>query len=287
MADMVQMGDGAGMAEWLKRQELIRSAQEVLKGKSLEELARGVAVVLPRGDSGANVIQVALDPCGAHTGLVQFDDVQSFLAYLKRHASKESSSVYLKVAYGSDVPLVAVAVLDDHAENPGWRLWRARLEIRLEKEAADVLAACTGMHRPLELAEVIEDHEDFIVDPPAAKLLEIATTLKAAQNARLKEAHNLANGDVAIEYVTETTATAGTTGTLKVPEEVRLRLALFEGQEARELVLKFRYRVNEGKLVFALSCPGFVHVLKRAAQELRQELTAGCPCPVYLGEVKA
>lgn len=278
-------GDGAGLAQWLVQRQLLRDAQERLAELTAAQLVAGVPVVMPE-PNGAACVQIVNrpEPTG-FVGEVTMADVASFCAYVTRHATKERSSVYLNLAFGAAVPLTAVCVIDDHAATPGNRVWRAELAIRLDPQAAAVLKACTGVMTPLALAEVIEDNEEFIADPPAARLLEIATTLKAAQNARLKEAHNLANGDVAIEYVTETTATAGRgDGTLKIPEEVTLRLALFEGQAARELVLRFRYRVSDGRLVFALSCPGFAHVVKRAAEELAAELRAGVPCAVYLGQ---
>lgn len=283
----VAVEGAAGLAEWVVRSGRVSDLNSALMALKPEQLAAGVQVVLHDADGGERLETVAASPDG-FVGKVQLDDVESFLGYLKRHATADHSSVYLRLKFGDDVPLKAVAVIDDHGCEPGCRVWLAVLEIALDTQAAAVLKSCTGVKTPLELAEVIEDNEDFIVDPPAARLLEIATTLKAAQNARLKEAHNLHNGDMAIEYVTETTATAGRSdGTLKIPEEVTLRLALFAGQPPRDLLLRFRYRVMDGRLVFSLSCPGFAHVVTRAAEELAAELRAGAPCPVYRGRVLA
>lgn len=277
-------GDMAGLAQWLVDRQILRDAQEEVAQLTDRQLVAGTPVLMTDAN-GATCVRIVkrAEPEG-FVGQVVLGDVASFVAYMTRHATQERSSVYLRLAFGQAVPLIAVGVIDDHGATPGARVWRAELAIGLDAQAAAVLKACTGAMTPLALAEVIEDNEDFIVEPPAARLLEIATTLKAAQGARLKEAHNLANGDVAIEYVTETTATAGRDGTLKIPEAVTLRLALFEGQEPRELVLRFRYRVQEGRLVFQLSCPGCAHVVKRAAEELAAELRAGVPCPVYLGQ---
>jgi|GEM_PF-5457460 len=281
--------DGAGLAEWARKIGMLQAATKTLESATPAQLLCGVHVLAPTPAGGTQWLTIGPEKSpNCFTGMVKLQDVESFLAYLKRHATASWSSVYLQVHFGTDTPLRAVAVLDDHGSTPGWKAWRAELVIGIDPQTMAVIKACSGTMTQQELAEVIEDNEDFIFDPPAARMLEIALSLKVTQSCRLKQGLNLHNGDREVELFSESTAVAGKADSIvKIPETMTLRVAMFQGQPPRDLVLKFRYRANtnhtDRPLLFQLSCPGLQHVLKRAAEELAEELRAGSPCPVYLG----
>lgn len=287
-----QSSGSSGLAELAKfvvDQERESTAQGALQRVSQRDLLRGAKVVLPGENGSAFVADAMLPPRPqVRTGRVELDTVADFVEYLKRYASKDESTVYVNLTYGEATVLEAVAVLDDHGGTPGtagWKEWRATLKLAMHPQTVRLLKAVRELLSPLSLAELIEDNEDAFYDPPAAELLKVALTLKAAQNSRVLEAHNLANGDVAIEYRTETTASAGADGTLRIPELVTLRLPVFLGEAPQELVMRFRYRVKEGRLMFALVMPGAQNTLRATAEALASKLGKDSPCPVYLGRL--
>ena len=62
----------------------------------------------------------------------------------------------------------------------------------------------------------------------------------------------LQSGDVSLVYKEETTANAGSSkgkGTIEIPERFTLRLAPFIGAAPVEITARFRYRIEDGRLL--------------------------------------
>jgi len=100
----------------------------------------------------------------------------------------------------------------------------------------------------VEFALFIERNLDEIVRPEAAKMLEIALTLKANTKLRFESGHRLTDGQVQIEYREELDSTAGAKGDIKIPETFALGIRVFEGSDAFEMEARFRYRIKDGQV---------------------------------------
>lgn len=99
-----------------------------------------------------------------------------------------------------------------------------------------------------EFARFIEENMLDVREPNGADLLEIAGTLEAKRNVSFKSAVRLQDGTYELGYAEETTAHAGGSGgSLSIPQEITLGLAVFRGAESYKVRAFFRYRIGDDK----------------------------------------
>lgn len=123
-----------------------------------------------------------------------------------------------------------------------------------------------------DFAEHIEDGLQDIVTPDGATMLEVAQSIQGTKSAEFKGARRLQDGNIGVEWVEETTATAGSRGDLEIPERFELALAPFEGEDAYRVNARLRYRIRAGDLLlgYRLDRPG--DVLRDAVDTVRDRL---------------
>ena len=177
-------------------------------------------------------------------------DSESFLEYWKLF-----SNIYSRT-FGSRDSLQFVGILDYHGTpiggsdpEPEWGTHKIILQLRYTEE----WLAWTGKNgqkskmTQAEFAEFVEDNSPDISDPPAATMVELATTLQATSEAQFDQATNLQTGKVQLSYREEI---KGTYGAKKadVPREFKIRISVFEGQPPITVTARIRYRINGGHL---------------------------------------
>lgn len=276
----------AAHAEWIRRQTEAASLHRRLAGLSLSDALRGVLV--PQLDDeglclGADTVH--LDPQPRYIlGRTVHDTYASFCEHVARFRS-DRTAVFCKL--GGDGCLIQARALYDYhtSEHPGWCQHDAILQLKPSPEFAAWRTVLDQPLLPAELADLIENNEADFLNPPAAKLLEVALTLRATQNARVFQAHRLHNGDVQMEYSTQTEAVAGADESLTVPSEVTLRLPVVNGGNPSELRCYFRYALTSGKLTFRIVLPGVERLLLSEAERVAGELAKDTACPVFRGSL--
>jgi len=139
----------------------------------------------------------------------------------------------------------------------------------------------------LAFAEFLEEAELTILNPPAAKLQELALTLKATQSVRYDKGIRLDNGDIAFNYRTETSAVGGADGTLKIPDRITIRTPIWRGGMPMDTDVLFRYRLREGKLLFHFKMIRVADLLRGAIDATAENIATETLVPVYLGEYSA
>jgi len=145
---------------------------------------------------------------------------------------------------------VFAGVLDYHnPDRPNWCEHVVRLECAQTREWREWTENDGQAMDQIKFAYFIEQHMDEIVEPKAAEMLEIVTTLKAKNKVTFESGIRLANGQVQFQYREEIDGQAGIKGELKVPEEFTLGIRVFEGEVAYKVVARFRHRVREGKVM--------------------------------------
>ena len=98
-------------------------------------------------------------------------------------------------------------------------------------------------------AQFIETGMLEIVDPVAATMLEIASSLQAKSNVNFRSGLRLDNGAVNLSYQEDVQGSAGVDGNLQIPQKIVLNICLFRGDTvAYRIEANFRYRVAGGKL---------------------------------------
>lgn len=235
--------------------------------------------VVPQG-AQVRLLEDTLPSPTAVRATVAMGDLASFIRYLNGFGDSQATQVFASV---TEKGASFQAILDYHRkgatgllvaswcrhralylcpQTPEWKRWQASSGEAMNQE---------------EFAEFIEESERDLVKPSAADMLEIALTLQAKTNVEFSSAVRLQNGNVQLRYQEATTATAGATGQLLVPEKITIGVALFEGGPRYAIDARLRYRLNGSKLSFVYQLINPHLVVKDAFDEM---------CKVVEGETK-
>lgn len=214
-------------------------------------------------------------------GEVTVHDAESFLTYVNRHVTHETT-VWINDTEGQ-----VVAVLDDHEPEDqgggaGWAAHRCNLHLRKTPEWAH----WTGRDGQLLEQEAFAEHIDQglleVIEPDGAQLLEIAQTFHATTSAQFRSGIRLSDGNVQFLYDEETEAKAGRSGQLQIPATFELAIAPFIGEDAQRITADLRYRVRGGKLAIGYRLRRPHEVIELALTQLRARL-AGADLVVVNG----
>lgn len=219
-------------------------------------------------------------------GSVSVHDPSDFARYVKRLAAPfpETTSVW------ADIDKSAVtAVLDDHADVniPGWRSHTVSLALQSDPDWTAWTARDNKLVSQVEFAEFLEQQMHTVIQPAAADIYEVATTLQAKRTLSFNSGVRLKSGDVQFSFTEETKASAGTAGKLDIPDTFTLRLAPFAYTPPVELTAKLRYRIHDGdlKIGYKLLRPAEIKrdAFSAIVGEIRGQL--GEDLAVFLGSV--
>jgi hypothetical protein len=196
-------------------------------------------------------------------------DAASFLAYLQRHdplpvevdssgngpdgRPPRATGVYEPdsrpvTIWADDRQYRFTGVLNDHtAEVPGWRDHTIRLQLSHDEDWT--AWACRSGHpfTQEEAAEHVEALLHTVIEPDAADLLEIVSSLQLRRNMVIGQMVNLRSGATQITYSDEDQVSAGrdlSRGTLEVPGRIMFRVPVFIGSPPVDVWARFRYRQN-------------------------------------------
>lgn len=249
-------------------------------------IADGRALVLttPPG-STSNVIDLekyAERPL-RRRGKVKLLTTDSFARYVGAYVEPGTT------VYADPIEFRFVGVLDgnasnDHDGDPGWSEHTVTTTLRKTQawqrwETVDRKLLPQG-----EFAQLIEDSVPELVEPDAATMLEIAQTFHARNGLTFRSAAALASGERQFEYSEAIEATAGRSGTLSIPEKIRLAIRPFEGSELFEITARFRYRLDSGQLQLGYVLDRPEDILRAAFDDAYQEITeTNSNVPSYLG----
>lgn len=225
----------------------------------------------------------------AARGLVAIASIQSLVDYLALH-QRAGTTVFASRQLGN-----IAAVVDWHgagdASSPSWADHQAVMPLRYTED----WQAWTGISGKAigqkAFLEFIEENLDCIHKPSPAEVLTIAATLEGKKNVTFKNGVRLASGDTQIQW--EENTEAKTSGDIKIPTEIILKIPVYLGAEAEttiEIKAYFRYAIDGGRLSFTVKLVGVEKVADIAfagiVESLRKAFKdAGVNAPVYLGSV--
>lgn len=212
-------------------------------------------------------------------GTVTVRDVDSFDQYWLKH-SDESSEIY-----ADRESRTITGVLDAHSDDSArWQQHRLKLELKYSEAFRAWLGADGKPMDQEQFAEFLEDNRADIHNPPAAEMLEIATSLQASTKAEFQSGIVLSNGQRKLSWVESTSAQAGTRGDLTIPTEIELAVQVFDGARvADRLTARFRYRINAGKLSLHYKLDRPADVVKSAFDGVVVDVAAACATNVLRG----
>lgn len=218
-------------------------------------------------------------------GTVHVHDAASFIEYLSKHGLA-ASEVYADTARQRLVAVVNAHAATDTNLDEGIA-GHGDHRIELELLPTEEWKAWTALDKKLlvqsAFAEHLEDNAADVVDPDAATMLEIASSLIATTGADFKSGIRLDNGQVQFRFEETTTARAGHSGDLDIPTEFTIAIAPFVGSDPVELTARFRYRINNGALGLSYALLRPEQVARQAFLDHVEAVRDAIAAPVYLG----
>lgn len=215
-------------------------------------------------------------------GTILVHDADSFVAAVQHRQLPDIDPVVYSSEAGSTPSLVAV-LDDDRGTLPGWREYAVSLDLRPTPEWRHWVDNDGSMVSQEAFAEHIEDGINELQEPAAADMLEIAQSFHATVNAGVKAGVRLASGQVQIRYEEEIDASAGTNGTLLIPQTLTLAIAPFVGAARYKMTARFRYRLNRGELRLGYKLDRPHEVLRAAFRDIKEAVVEGLPDAGFIG----
>lgn len=206
--------------------------------------------------------------------------VDAFIDYVSDHKS-DALSIWVPVTQGS-----IVAVINDHiaGDMPGWGDHRAELFLTPTPEWQHWIKQDGNLMDQERFANHIEDGLAEVTEPDGADLLEIAQTIHATNNSKFKSGKRLTDGRTQFEYTEEINTTAGESGEFKVPNEFKLAIAPFVGEQPYFITARLRYRTSGGQLTIGYKLDRPDAVLRDAFQRIADRLNGEFKDQVFVGE---
>ncbi len=181
---------------------------------------------------------------------------EAFIAYFQRFANG-GSLVFVDIPsaqftgiidyheaepIGNKASLCAHRVVFTAPETPEWQAWRKNNAQDMPQE---------------DFAQFIEDMAPDLIEPDAATMLEVASTLQATTEVSFHRAIRLDNGQTQLHYNQQINGSAGEQGRLTIPTVIKIGVQFFRGGARYELDARFRYRLRNGgvKLRYELVRP--------------------------------
>lgn len=210
----------------------------------------------------------------ASAGVVAVHSLSSLVEYLARFEDGRAA------VFADRVGRVIVGVIDWHAEGaddaaPAWARHRAIYSLEHTPEWLAWNGISGRAIAQQAFAEFIEENLPDIIEPDAATVLEVVRNLSGNRKVKFGSSRNLANGDVALQWIEETDAGAGPNQETKVPSELKLRLPVYRGAERAttyEVKAFLRYRIKDGALTFEVKLHRPEKAVDGAFDEVAAEL---------------
>jgi len=202
-------------------------------------------------------------------------DADTFIAYVNRFASP-AAAVFCDGPEGRTF----TAVLDYHQpDSPSWGQHKAVYCCPISIEWGRWKSADRKRMNQADFAEFVEENVKDItapdntpMAPSAADMLEISRTLEAKKNISFRQGTRLDNGQVQLTYNEEIDGRAGEAGQLSIPEQFYIAVRPFLGGDAFCVPARFRYRIQEGRLIMWYELVRPDKVLEEAYTTVRSKI---------------
>lgn len=266
------------------------------RGADLVKLELDSVYKVTNGDGSYGVLSTFNDEYRSHprvkSGAQVVYDTDSFLAYLRKHATAATEIVADPRSY------VVQATIDAHGEvDAGWRAHRVSLHLVQTPQWKVWTSGDGKMSNQSYFADLVEQRViDFVVPngrvaPSGAEMLELAQHFHATKNASFDRSQRLQSGETSLSYVESVEASAGRKGDLRVPDEFFLALQPFEGSKVFQVCARFRYRLVGAELSvgYVLERPDDVQrtVFSQIVDDIRAALSdedlADLALPIFQG----
>jgi uncharacterized protein YfdQ (DUF2303 family) len=218
---------------------------------------------------------------------VDLMDVDSFIAYVKRHGSLAVSTIWCTANYGT-AEIAFKCIINDHGEKEDEAAWRDHIvsfKPRFSSEWGDWLGKNKIAFSQTEFAAFIENNSKDIASidgsPSGAQMLEMALAFEATQDVRFKSAIRLQNGGVQMSFVQDDDDQ--TVQKMQMFDRFSLGFPVFWNGDAYRVDARLRYRVREGRLAFWYELIHADKVLESACKTLVDLIKEKTGNPFFFG----
>lgn len=206
------------------------------------------------------------------TGATIVTDVDSFIEALSKHELPETEY------YGNARRGTIRAVINaDQGTVDGKRETEAgaghgdhtiTLQLPFTTDWTDWTGANGEQVKQQAFAEFIEDHAPNFVQPTSADMLELAQTFQATTKVDFASSQRVSSGETQLQYVENTSASAGRRGALSIPDRFDIALAPYERGDVYRVGARFRYRIVDSNLTLGYRLDRPDDVLRSAFDDI-------------------
>lgn len=214
---------------------------------------------------------------------VSLYDMESFIQYVNEQKT-ESSRIFGNIA---SVPYMFTAIIDYHGaagKEASWMTHNVDFTLKTSPEWK-IWESINGKLMPQDaFVEFLKDNAFCVVEPAGATLLEIAMTLEATSGSRCVS-KTRTNSGIHIEFKEDVSARAGADGSLTIPDKIKIKIPLFEGQEPLEIEGDFKFRTDSGKMAFGIRLLSLDGIIRESIKSITAAIREKTALPVFLGSV--
>lgn len=211
-------------------------------------------------------------------GTVQVLDIPSYIAQYGKHSGDATET------FADPKAFTITAVLNaDDADEPAHRDHRLILSLKKTPQWLAWESVSGKMIAQQEFAEFLEERAIDVRQPTSAEVLELAQHFEAKTNVDFKSGDVLSSGQRQLVYEETIAAKAGQKGDLEIPTQLELALQPFEGGDTFKVVARFRYRINNGRLLLGVTLERPEDILKLAFTETCESVSNETGATVLLG----
>ena len=228
----------------------------------------------------AHVVQPLEPPLPRIRQTVKFHDRDSFTAYVNRFKSP-ATTVFAEPGFLAGGVASITATLDDHT--PAKADYCAHVATYLPRYSDQWQRwhkAATAPMKQAEFAEFVEEVRGDIVEPEAARLLDIVRTFKASKKVEFDSVVYQPNGDVTLAY-DERTEQKGQSGAL--PETMKIGIPVYFRGTTFAVPVFVRFKVSGGAVQFQIKIDRADVIEDAAFAELTANVKETTGTDVFLG----
>lgn len=198
-------------------------------------------------------------------GLIQVLDAASFNAILASNADAGNTTIY--VDRDPNAPKIAAILNGQGNTGTGWGDFCAEILFRFTPQWLRWKAIDGKLLPQAAFAEFIEDNLSDIAAPPGADMLEIAQYLTATRTVDFKSAVRIASGAIQFSNVESIDASVKAQA-MPIPEAITLGIAPICGLPPFRVVARFRYRIQDGKLMLGIKLQRIEDVMNEVVGDM-------------------
>jgi uncharacterized protein YfdQ (DUF2303 family) len=215
---------------------------------------------------------------------VDLHDAESFINYLKEFGAPETRCFF------NAERETFVAIIDYHAEQPGWCDHVASFTPKRSEEFKTWMGGNRKQMSQVDFARFLEDNlpdvagivVDNQIEPRGADLLQIALTFEAKKSVEFSSGVRLPNGQIQFEYSEIIRGTAQK-GTIEAPAQFILGIPIHMNGPAYQIPVRLCWRLQESKVVFWYEVVRPHKFIEDALKEIQAQIAGAVKISILRG----